>query len=223
MKIFFEGFPNRVEGGGNGWMESKLLRRFFGGWWETGEWFWRFKAFSKLKTVFCEYWTSIKSKISMTCVYKQYETVQKQLNCYLVGVDPFCGKIKISLGESTGRGGNFSRWGRWKNFRLMGGYLPPLPSTLENPAIGWSKISKTHQLYSHRLMKEQLVLYNYIILLNWEKKSIQLPHSKPPSQPILVSPTIWTLPLKWKKKLQPSSKIFLIAKKFPHSSENIMS
>ena len=208
MKIFFEGFPNSAEGGGNGWMESKLLRRFFGGWWETGEWFWRFKAFSKLKTVFCEYWTSIKSKISMTCVYKQYETVQKQLNCYLVGVDPFCGKIKISLGESTGRGGNFSRWGRWKNFRLMGGYLPPLPSTLENPAIGWSKISKTHQLYSHRLMKEQLVLYNYIILLNWEKKSIQLPRSKPPSQPILVSPTIWTLPLKWKKSSNPPPKFF---------------
>ena len=128
MKIFFEGFPNSVEGGGNGWRESKiLLRRFFGGWWETGEWFWRFKAFSKLKTVFCEYWTSIKSKISMTCVYKQYEMVQKQLNCYLVGVDPFGGKIKISLGESTGRGGNFSRWGRWKNFRLMEGYLPPSP------------------------------------------------------------------------------------------------
>ena len=29
--------------------------------------------FSKLKRTFCKYWTSIKIKISMTCVYKEYE------------------------------------------------------------------------------------------------------------------------------------------------------
>ena len=29
--------------------------------------------FSKPKTTFCKYWTSIKIKISMTCVYKEYE------------------------------------------------------------------------------------------------------------------------------------------------------
>ena len=37
------------------------------------EWFWPFEPFPKLKTAFCEYWTPIKIKISMTCVYKEYE------------------------------------------------------------------------------------------------------------------------------------------------------
>ena len=31
---------------------------------------------SRLKTFFCEYWTSIKSKITMACVYKEYQ-IQK--------------------------------------------------------------------------------------------------------------------------------------------------
>ena len=53
---------------------------FFTGWWEPHSNL--FKLFSKLKAAFCEYWTSIKIKISMTCVYKEYEIrtkmVQKQ-------------------------------------------------------------------------------------------------------------------------------------------------
>ena len=36
------------------------------------EWFWWFKSFPKVKTAFCEYWTSIKIKINMTCVPKEY-------------------------------------------------------------------------------------------------------------------------------------------------------
>ena len=32
-----------------------------------------FEPFSKLKPTFCKYWTSIKIKIVMTCVYKEYE------------------------------------------------------------------------------------------------------------------------------------------------------
>ena len=47
---------------------------FFIEWWESDkEWFWTFEPFSKLKTRFCEYWTSIKIKISMTCMYKDYK------------------------------------------------------------------------------------------------------------------------------------------------------
>ena len=53
---------------------------FFTTWWELEkEWFWQFKPFSKLKTPFCEYWTSIKIKISMTCVSKEYEIKTKMV------------------------------------------------------------------------------------------------------------------------------------------------
>ena len=41
------------------------------------EWFWQFKPFSKLKTAFSECWTSIKIKINMTCVSKEYEIKTK--------------------------------------------------------------------------------------------------------------------------------------------------
>ena len=38
---------------------------FFVGWWKSvQEWFWPFKPFSKLKTPFCKYWTSIKPKLA---------------------------------------------------------------------------------------------------------------------------------------------------------------
>ena len=43
---------------------------FIGCWKSEEEWFWPFKPFSNLKTTFCEYWTSIKIKISMTCMYR---------------------------------------------------------------------------------------------------------------------------------------------------------
>ena len=44
------------------------------GWWESDkEWFWPFEHLWKLKTTFCIYWTSIKTKISMTFVCKEYE------------------------------------------------------------------------------------------------------------------------------------------------------
>ena len=36
-----------------------------------------FYFFLKLKTTFCRYWTLIKSKISMTCVHKEYEVKTK--------------------------------------------------------------------------------------------------------------------------------------------------
>ena len=37
------------------------------------------KPFSKLKIAFCEYWTSIKAKISVTCLFKEYETKTKMV------------------------------------------------------------------------------------------------------------------------------------------------
>ena len=43
------------------------------------EWFWQFEPFSKLKTAFCEYWTSDKIKISVTCVSKEYEVKAKMV------------------------------------------------------------------------------------------------------------------------------------------------
>ena len=44
----------------------------FIGWWDFKEWFWRIKPFSKLKTSLFKYWTSIKTKISMRYIYKEY-------------------------------------------------------------------------------------------------------------------------------------------------------
>ena len=47
-------------------------RDFFIGWWESDkEWFWPIEPFSKLKTIFFKYWTLIKIKVSMTCLYKE--------------------------------------------------------------------------------------------------------------------------------------------------------
>ena len=52
---------------------------FFTKWWGPEEdWFWPFKPFSNLKTAFCEYWTSLKITISMTCVSKSMKLKQKR-------------------------------------------------------------------------------------------------------------------------------------------------
>ena len=51
---------------------------FFTKWWEPGEeWFWPFEPFAKLKIGFCEYWTSNKIEISMTCASKEYQIKTK--------------------------------------------------------------------------------------------------------------------------------------------------
>ena len=56
-----------------------LLEGFFVGLWESKEWFWLIKPFSKLKESLCKYRTSIKMKISMTCVYKDYGVKTKMV------------------------------------------------------------------------------------------------------------------------------------------------
>ena len=43
------------------------------------EWFWPFEPFSKLKTASYEYWTLAKIKISMACVYIEYEIKTKMV------------------------------------------------------------------------------------------------------------------------------------------------
>ena len=78
-------FPNSIKG----WvgksphsrrLESKILlvENFFTRWREREEdWFLRFEPFSKLKTTFCEYWTSITIKINIACVSKEYKIKTK--------------------------------------------------------------------------------------------------------------------------------------------------
>ena len=115
------------------------------------EWFWQIEPFSKLKTTFCEYWASIKMKINLVCVSKEYEIKTKmepeqwlQLkirlkNCfYWVITWKVVGQIKFWwMGWEGGGGGgvvslllwgNFSRCGGWANFWLVGwGTLPHFP------------------------------------------------------------------------------------------------
>ena len=56
-----------VGGGGGGLLGEGNLRSDF----------WGFKPFSKLILAVCEYLTSIKIKIKMTCVSKEYEIKTK--------------------------------------------------------------------------------------------------------------------------------------------------
>ena len=102
---------------------------FFTRWWEPEEeWFWWFEPFSKLKTAFCEYRTSIKIKISMTYVPKEYEIKTKMVQEQWLQL-----KVTFLLGYNLG---NFSRWGGWKNFWLVG-ETPPITPSRENPEC-WS-------------------------------------------------------------------------------------
>ena len=62
------GFPNSGKRWGEGGEDQKFYwGNLFTGWRKPEEgWFWQFEPFLKLKRAFCEYWTSIKIKISMT-------------------------------------------------------------------------------------------------------------------------------------------------------------
>ena len=42
-------------------------------WKSDEEWIWPFKPFTKIKTTFYKYWTLIKIKIGITCLYKEYD------------------------------------------------------------------------------------------------------------------------------------------------------
>ena len=95
---------------------------FFTRWWEPEKWFWWFEPFSKLKASFCEYWTSIKIKISTTWVSKEYEIKTKMVQ------ESLQLKMKFFLGlelenfylVAAGEGGEIDFW-RGENKNLLGG------------------------------------------------------------------------------------------------------
>ena len=107
--------------------------RFFFHWWRgIEEWFWWFEPFSKLKIALCEYWTSIKIKISMTCVSKEYETQTKmvheqwiQLNMkFLLGYNCYLVEGELTFGRRTKNFvGGFFQVGGWADFWLVGALL----------------------------------------------------------------------------------------------------
>ena len=110
-----------------------------------GWWWWvggleilmgQFEPFSKLKTAFCEYWTSIKIKINMTLVSKEYEIKTKieqeqwllLKKLFLLGYNL---KIYLMGGNWLLVGGNCSRSGRDRDEHIFGwwgrGLLSPTP------------------------------------------------------------------------------------------------
>ena len=72
-------FQISVRGGGGKSPSGGGIGNFTGGDFFTDrrepeeERFWRFEPFSKLNSFLCKYWTSIKTKINMTCVPKEYK------------------------------------------------------------------------------------------------------------------------------------------------------
>ena len=124
---------------------------FFIEWWEFDkEGFWSFEHFSKLKPILFKYWTSIKIKVSMTYVNKDYKVKIKMIqeqwlqlkmsilrsynmkNCCLEdGINLWWGRIKIWLGESNA-GGFFLVGGL--PFSAIGGNFPQ-PHIRENPDL----------------------------------------------------------------------------------------
>ena len=76
------GGGNSPLSGGGGRNQKFCLREFL--YWIVGSWRGVILTiqtfFSVLKTAFCEYWTSSKIKISMTCVSKEYEIKTKMVH-----------------------------------------------------------------------------------------------------------------------------------------------
>ena len=60
-------------------------------------------TFLKLKVTFCEYWTLIKIKISITCMYKEYEVKMKMVEKQWLQL-----KAKFLLGYNMK---TFIKWG----------------------------------------------------------------------------------------------------------------
>ena len=82
MAKAYQDFPNSIKdwnspSGGN---QKFCWGCYFTGWSEAEEeWFWLFEPFSELQRTFCKYWASIKIKISITCVYKEYKVKFKMV------------------------------------------------------------------------------------------------------------------------------------------------
>ena len=108
---------------GNFWWGKFLI-----GWWKLNEeWFWSFKLFSELKATFCKYWILINTKISMTCVYKDYKvniSMSTAKNKMFENSCLFEEENKKLIGKFTG--GNCSMWG--EGLLVHPEWLPNLPS-----------------------------------------------------------------------------------------------
>ena len=103
-----------------------------------------FDSFSKLKTTFCQYWTSIKIKISMTCMFKEYEvyngirvmttTKMKFLVCYNMEIVIWWEGINLWWARGIKVWWEEGWWRRgWIHFWLVGGGGGrPHPSSREN-------------------------------------------------------------------------------------------
>ena len=88
-------------------------------------WFRQFENFSKLKTPFYEYWTSIKIKISMICVSKGYEIKTKMVQeqwLQLKITFLFFYWVELTFG---GEGVNGQIFGWWEDSPI-----PPVGKTL---------------------------------------------------------------------------------------------
>ena len=104
----------RFQGVSNGnvgykWVRKSLPEKKPPQWgreWEVSgkEWFWPFEPFSKAKATFCKCWISIKIKISMTCLYKEYSVKMKMVSEQWL--------------QLVGESGDKNLLGGWANFWL---------------------------------------------------------------------------------------------------------
>ena len=142
-------------------------RDIFIRWWEPEEeWFWRFESFLKLKTAFCEYWTSIKTKFSMICVSKEFEIKTKMvLEQWLQLERSFLFFCWVEFTFGFWRRGNKNLVGRrpeMKKLLACKGWRdsppPPYPASRKNPIYIYIYI-----YYTYTYIKElcqQVFIYN---------------------------------------------------------------
>ena len=98
-----QGFPSSANGLGK--MGNFAGRGFFslGGGKLRWNAFDHVNLFQSIKTIFSKYWTSIKIKISMTCVYKEHEVSRGDEQIYII-LEKFWGKF---LKNATKLGSSF--------------------------------------------------------------------------------------------------------------------
>ena len=142
----------------------------FNGWWEPEEeWLWPLKLFLKLKSVFCKQGTSIKIKISMTCVSKEYEIKtnmvhEKRLQLQMLFYWVITWKFLFKGGELIllGRDKNFLRESLLGGFFQVGGMSklsPPVAKTLQ-----WAAARLTQPLILLRLIKWVQGISGYLLV-----------------------------------------------------------
>ena len=119
-------------------LEILLGENFFTRWREPEEeWFCQFKLFSKLKTAFCEYWTSTKIKVNMPLCPMSMKLKQKlsrnndcSWKCCFYWVITWKllfsggGRELTLVGVGVYWQRNVSRRGEWANFWLVGCNMP---------------------------------------------------------------------------------------------------